>query len=229
MHLIKLDSKLSNIVIEDPTIVTVLSRFGIKLGVGDNTVGTICQSKGLDSVFFTTILNTFQSPEYFPEKIYSTFKVSIIVDYLQKTNCYYEQYQIPNIERHFSFLLQRTDQANSNLELMMKFFIEVKTELLNRIAQDRNHWFPEVLAMDERKANGVECAIHKFDAPTDNIEDKLGDLINMFVIHLKGDYDQNLCQAVLIALFSLHKDIVQNNRIRYRILKPMAQALAQQQ
>ena len=54
-----------------------------------------------------------------------------------------------------------------------------------------------------------------------NIEEKLNDLINMFVIHLKGEYDVNLCHAVLVAIMTLQKDIKQNNRIRYRILLPI--------
>ena len=43
----------------------------------------------------------------------------------------------------------------------------------------------------------------------------------MFVIHLKGEYDVNLCHAVLVAIMTLQKDIKQNNRIRYRILLPI--------
>ena len=59
----------------------------------------------------------------------------------------------------------------------------------------------------------------------DSIEDKLSDLKNMFVIHLRGDYDRNLCQAVLFAIISFEKDIRQNNRIRNHILYPLAVAL----
>ena len=60
---------------------------------------------------------------------------------------------------------------------------------------------------------------------SDAIEDKINDLINMFVIHLKGNYDHNLCQAVLISLVNFKKDITQNNRIRNRILLPYSQAI----
>ena len=224
MLLVNNDSKLSDIVLGDPSVVTVFNRFGISLGVGDHTVTTMCHRQGLDTDFFITILNTYLFPDFFPEKIMESFKASVIIDYLNKTNTYYEQFQIPNIERHFSFLLQKSNSANSNLTLMMRFFIEVKTELRARIDDDRNRWFPEVLK--HRDACAQECPIPKFDDDSDSIEDKIDDLINMFVIHLKGEYDINLCQAVLIALFSLKKDITQNNRIRNRILKPLSQFLA---
>lgn len=224
MPLIKGDTKLSDIVLEDPTIATVFYRFDIALGVGDNTVTSICQERNLDETFFTTILNTYISPDYFPEKILSTFKASIIIDYLTQTNAYYEHYQIPNIERHFNFLLQNSD-PNNNLGLMMNFFHEVKVELLHRIKNDQEVWFPRILqceSQDNTCSPGTETEIQESQ---DSIEDKIDDLINMFVIYLKGNYDSNLCQAVLIVLFSLKKDITQNNRIRYRILRPLSQVL----
>ncbi len=224
MPLIKGDTKLSDIVLEDPTIATVFYRFDIALGVGDNTVTSICQERNLDETFFTTILNTYISSDYFPEKILSTFKASIIIDYLTQTNAYYEHYQIPNIERHFNFLLQKSD-PNNNLGLMMNFFHEVKVELLHRIKNDQEVWFPRILqceSQDNTCRPGTETEIQESQ---DSIEDKIDDLINMFVIYLKGNYDSNLCQAVLIVLFSLKKDITQNNRIRYRILRPLSQVL----
>ena len=45
------------------------------------------------------------------------------------------------------------------------------------------------------------------------------------VKHLSGDYDENLCYAVLFSICSLEKDIKQHNRIRYRILTPMVSAM----
>ena len=69
---------------------------------------------------------------------------------------------------------------------------------------------------------------HKVDAVpfNDCIDDKVQDLISMFVIHLKGDYDRNLTHAVLVAIFALKTDLEQNNRIRNRILIPLCQAMA---
>ena len=54
----------------------------------------------------------------------------------------------------------------------------------------------------------------------------MDDLINMLIVHLKGDYDHNLGYAVVVAVLALKKDIRQNNRIRNRILRPISQALS---
>ena len=226
LPIISSNTKLSQIIIDDPTILSVLSRFGILLGVGDMTIEQICQQKKMNVVFFTTILNTFRDPDFFPEKILYSFEAHLIVDYLKKTNQTYLQFQLPNIERHLHLLISKSDAQNSNLLIIMKFFSEVKAQLMKRIDDDKNRWFPEILALENSEGNKVESTVMAFDESNDSIEDKINDLISMFVVHLTGDYDINLGQAVLLALDSLKKDIAQNNRIRKRILMPLYQALA---
>ena len=220
--LIDLDTKVSDIVVHYPATVTVLNRFGIWLGVGDKTVGKICEEHHINACFFSAILNTYINKDYFPEKILDGFSAKEIVDYLSKTNSYYEHYQLPNIERHFQFLIGKSRPQNNNLELMLKFFHEMKQELLNRIAYDREYRFPELLS--QATGNSFE----RENDEQDTIEDKIDDLISMIVIHLQGDYDANLGYAVLIAIISLKKDITQNNRIRNRIMRPMHHAMSQQ-
>lgn len=228
MTLINKDSKLSEIIIQEPSTITVLDRFGITLGVGDARVCDACQEHDIDVNFFTTILNTYINENYFPQTALLAFSASKIIDYLAKTNAYYEKNVIPNIERHFAFLISKTPAQNSNLVLMRQFFDEVKTELLQRIEDDRNKWFPTI-AINEMKSIGkMPYHVNDTEDFNDPIEDKIDDLINMLIVHLKGDYDHNLGYAVISAIFSLKKDIKQNNRIRNRILMPISQALSQQ-
>lgn len=72
MTIVNYDTKLCDILSTDPTIVTVLNRFGILLGVGDKTIYKICQEEKIDKVFFTTMLNTFINDEYFPQDVLCT-------------------------------------------------------------------------------------------------------------------------------------------------------------
>lgn len=226
MALINSDSKLSEIILHDASTITVLDRFGIALGVGDATVADACRTQGIDIKFFTTILNTYINENYFPQEALEQFSVAEIVDYLSKTNDYYVQNVLPNIERHFSFLISRAPSHNNNLVLMRQFFDEMKSELMQRINSDREQWFPQVCNSENEARCNVARAASGDDVPADVIEDKIDDLINMLIVHLKGDYDHNLGYAVVVAVLSLKKDIRQNNRIRNRILRPISQALS---
>ena len=226
MTLINQETKLCDIILQEPSTITVLNRFGISLGVGDARINDICQKHGIDVNFFTSILNTYINENYFPQAALLAFSASKIIDYLSKTNDYYEKNVIPNIERHFAFLISKTPSQNSNLVIMRQFFYEVKVELLQRIEDDRTRWFPAI-ALDEMKSLGkMPSPIMEAKDFNDPIEEKIDDLINMLVMHLKGEYDHNLGYAVISAIFSLKRDIKQNNRIRNRILMPISQALA---
>lgn len=226
MALINAESKLCDVILNEPSLIPVINRFGIILGVGDKNIRTVCEEKNLDCEFFVTILNTFINEDYFPENRLKSFCATQIVDYLTLTNTYYQQFQIPNIERHFNSLINQSDSDNNNLELMKQFFEELKKELLARIEKDRTQWFPAIRAAAEA-LHGESYGDHiRYDHDeTDSLEEKLDDLKSLFIIHLRGEYDLNLCHGVIFALYSLEKDIKQHNRIRNRILRPIADAM----
>ena len=222
MALVPPDTKLCEVIVDEPSVVPVINRFDIVLGVGDRTRKSICKEKGIDTSFFITILNAFIHESFFLENVTGAFNAGDVVDYLRKTNNSYLRNQLPNIERHFAALISRSD-SNNNLPLLFNFYREVKTEIERRIDSD-NQWFDAIISAEQSNSE-VSVAGNAVQAESDSIEDKLSDLINMFVIHLRGDYDRNLCHAVLFAVISLEKDIRQNNRIRNRVLRPLVDAL----
>ena len=222
MALVTPDTKLCEVIVDEPSVVPVINRFDIVLGVGDRTIKSVCKEKGIDTSFFITILNAFINESFFLENVTGAFNAGDVVDYLRKTNNSYLRNQLPNIERHFAALISRSD-SNNNLPLLFNFYREVKTEIERRIDSD-NQWFDAIISAEQSNSE-VSVAGNAIQAESDSIEDKLSDLINMFVIHLRGDYDRNLCHAVLFAVISLEKDILQNNRIRNRVLRPLVDAL----
>ena len=127
MALINAETKLCDVILHEPSVIPVINRFGIILGVGDKSIRTVCEEKNLDCEFFVTILNTFINEDYFPENRLKSFCATQIVNYLTQTNAYYEQFQIPNIERHFNFLINQSDSENNNLELMKQYSVPLPT------------------------------------------------------------------------------------------------------
>ena len=215
MVLVNKDTKLHDIVIGEPSVITVLRRFGITLGVGDTTVRQVCDERGIDPALFLAILNTFINPDYFPGNALRACDLTQLTQYMRKTDDHYLNVLIPNVERHFNLLVRQSREPSSNLELMLRFFLEVKAELTARISRDSETLSQAAAGLQDLKATPLE---------SDAVEEKLSDLISMFVIHLKGDYDANLCHAVLFAIANLLNDIRQNNRIRTRILMPALSA-----
>ena len=212
-------------------LIPVINRFGIHLGLGDKSVQEICEKYQLDCDFFLTVINTFLNEEYFPEKKLQTFHTSQIIDYLTKTNQFYLRDQLPNIERHLQLFIKQSLPGNNSLSLIGKFFLSFKEELNDRIQKDQEEWFLYCLSLSEKLKSiqqtkildKKQINIH-FESE-DSIEALLTDLKSIMIKHLSGDYNENLCYAVIFALNSLEKDIKQHNRIRYRILTPIVRAM----
>ncbi|MEZ3531973.1 MAG: helix-turn-helix transcriptional regulator [Muribaculaceae bacterium] len=208
------DSRLSEVVMAHPSIIPVINRLGVSLGVGDDSVGAVCAERGIDSAFFISVVNTFLDESYFPSNSRDTFSLEKTIDYLSKTSVYYLRVQLPNIERHFDSLISRSGTDN-NLGLLRHFFTDMRHELVECVNYDERLLFPAL-----RNGNVPSDCNRYVNAHTE-VEEKLHDLLTFFVVHLQGDYDRNLCMAVVSSVFSLQKDVSQNNRIRNRILLPI--------
>ncbi|MDE6336584.1 MAG: helix-turn-helix transcriptional regulator [Muribaculaceae bacterium] len=213
MALYNRESKLSEAILNHPQLIPVINRLGVRLGVGEHTIGSICSREHIDADFFLSVINTFLDPDYFPVNARDTFTREKTVDYLRKTSFYYVKVQIPNIRRHFGSLIARSGEDN-NLAQLHRFFEETALQIENIVAKDEVTVFPALLSGDLDNVTEVSAESHS------EVEEKLHDLLYLFVAHLRGDYDRNLATAVVTAIFSLEKDYRQNNRIRRRILLP---------
>lgn len=201
-----------------PSIISVVRRLGVSLGVGDDSIGAICRRLHIDSVFFLSVVNTYIDENYFPVDASDTFTLEKTIDYLRKTASYYLRVQIPNIDRHFNSLMERSGGDN-NLSLLQRFFIDMRSQLMDCLDYDEKYLYPALLEGHLPDSQSEQPTSH------DEVEEKLHDLLTFFVVHLQGSYDSNLCMAVVSAIFSLEKDVRQNNRIRNRILLPLANAM----
>jgi regulator of cell morphogenesis and NO signaling len=224
--------QMSEAVEEHPSLIPIINRFGIRLGLGDKSVSEICGEHNLDAGFLLAVINTFLNEEYFPERKLQSFHTSQIVDYLVKTNQYYLRFQLPNIERHLASFISMSAPGNQTLTLIGDFFVSFKDKLVARIEHDNREWFPYCLAVSEKlriqphDATPPQPLVLRSESPAeDSIEELLADLKRIIVKHLSGDYNINLCYAVVSAICSLEKDVRQHNRIRFRILSPMVKAM----
>ena len=209
------ETKLSDALMSHPSLIPLLNRMDIKLGVGDLSIGEICNQHNIDVKFFLSLINTYLDEEYFPIDAFSDFSVEKTISYLEKTGDFYLKVQLPNIENHFSILIKRSGNEN-NLFHLKHFFNDLQNQLKESVIYEKEHIFPLI-----REKRIGQTDKEKLISVNKEVEEKLDDLLTFFVVYLKGDYDINLCMAVVSTVFSLRKDLSQNNRIRTRILIPL--------
>ena len=291
--------RLSEVIYRNPSVVPVIGRFGIRLGVGDKTIAETAREAGIDEDFFLLVLNTYLNEDYFPEDELYALSRQQVDDYLAKTDRYYLQVQLPNIERHLNAFIGRSlagcpagaarpgnlpgpESGNPGMPagpenpetrehpqpgfagsgtcrpgaaapaehpflLLRKLLGAFRQALESRIGipagtpeipgnpgtSGRPETYvgseisggPETSARPETSGNtetsgGPEEAA----GPDPSPEQLLAEMQHIMIRFLQGPYDENLCYATLFALRSMETDLRRHDRIRGRILRPVAEA-----
>lgn len=202
MNFLQPSDILSSVISDRYTLIPVINRFGVKLGLGEKTIAELCTEYDLNTDFFLVILNTYLNEDYFPEKRLQTFNIELIAKYLQQTDTYYIHAQIPNIEKHLHAFIAMSDPNNKQLELIRKLFFKFKEALQSRIQK------------------GV--------IEDDTSLELLLDLKNILIKHISGNFNENLCYGVVFSIDTLLDDLTKHNRMREKIMKPMVQKLAEE-
>ena len=182
------------------SIVPVLDRMGINLGVGDSTVEEVCMEKGINVDFVIAILNTFLNEGYFPEKSFQTVSREDIESYMNSTYEYYLGAQLPVIDAH---LMRLINGENAPLHIITRMVEDIRLSIINAMGSDKK---TDYAASDEYYQGAISL---------------IDDVKNLIIKHISGRYDKNMCYALLFFLSSFRKDLNHHLRIRSRVLIPM--------
>ena len=233
--LIEKDMKLADVLHHDHNLIPVISRFGIKLGFGENTIEEICAAQQLDTDFLLTILNTFHDPRYFADRHLKSFPVGLLISYLKETHKNYLNERLPYIALLINRLTETSSNHKSAYQLLMNFFVEYKKELTKHIEREEKVVYPYVLQLEAAIATGTTSdallqqvntySITDYEAEHENVEEKLFDLKNIILKYLPPTTDQNLCFTILHELFILEKDLNEHARIEDTILVPKVEEM----
>ncbi|NLZ94585.1 MAG: LuxR family transcriptional regulator [Bacteroidales bacterium] len=195
MSIITKDTVLSELLAHHHILIPIVNRFGIKLGVGDKTIEDICEEQDLNVDFILVILNVYLNENYISDKILAQFDLKPIANYFNETIQNYLHSLVPNIEKHLHAFIALSDSNNVELKALQKVFYQFKEEL--------------VLHLEK----GLE---HKGPYP----HELLRDIKSMLIKHVSGNFNQNLCYAVIFSVGSLEDDLIIHNRLRDSVLIP---------
>jgi regulator of cell morphogenesis and NO signaling len=231
MKLFSSKTKMADIIHSNYLLLPVISRFGIAPGFGEEIVSTICKKRGIDVEFFLAIINAFTNEEYFPRQKLRTFNVLTIVEYLEKTHIYYTRTQIPLIETLLTRMFKHHEIDSKSVELIRKFFLDYKKELLDHLSREDKKTFPYVKKIyrisrsgdsdRKRKASLPRYSMQMYEREHNDVDEKLFDLKNILIKYVHGTISGDIFNNVIFELFRLEKDILDHTRIENKILLPM--------
>jgi regulator of cell morphogenesis and NO signaling len=232
------NTKMADLIHANYLLLPILNRFDIQLGFGDLTVAEVCRIQKVNVIFFLEIINSFHDPDYFPQTNLQSFPLELIINYIKKSHSYYLEYKIPEIENLICQLSLMSDATSKkSFNLIEKFFMEYKEELIDHIQHEESNIYPYVLELDKAflKDKIEESltkrlkhhSINKFAKEHTNIEDKLYDLKNLIIKYIPPSNDYTLSNTLIVELFRLERDLNDHSRIEDKVLIPKVQKIEQ--
>lgn len=226
------NNKIAEIVEHDSNLLSVLNRFGIKLGFGDISVHQACINNNIDKDFFLEILNVYHNDNYFPEHKFANFKIIDIISYLIETHKSYTTHTLPEIDRLFNQLLSTNTVHKDLFQILEKIYSSFKDEFNNHIKYEEQKIFPLIikLANNEKELNHNKIKLSDFNFINihSQFDDKIIDIKNILIKYLPPIEDTFICNAFAIAIFKFEKDLKDHSRIEDRILYPRVNHLYNQ-
>ena len=165
---------MSDVIASQPSLLQMISRFGIQLGVGEKTVREVCEASKVDTTTFLAVANVMKQGATAAGFYIDKIDMPTMMRHLESAHEFFLDFQLPHIRRK---LLEAIDCSRQNevAFLILKFYDEYMHEvrkhmgdllcyvlfsIYNSEADLRAHcdmedslFFPAVQLLEERIAN----------------------------------------------------------------------------
>lgn len=216
--------KVAELIESDYNLLLLFPRFGLELGVGDSTVSELCIRQGVSPQLFVMMCNIYSHTDYMPSADdVRQLDVEQLLGYLSRSHTYYVVSRIKPIEEQLKALSAQCSQAHS--AVLQRFFAEYEQEVLNHFSYEENTVFPYIRTLMACHKMQPTYDIETFSHNHSNIDDKLCDLKNILVKHLRGIGMAAQTTELLFQIFSLEEDLSRHTFIEDVVLIPLVQHL----
>lgn len=230
--LITKEIKLAEVILQNYLLIPIISRFGIKFGFGDKSIGEICLQYKININFFLEIVNAFNDKDYLPYEKLKTMPLSLTVNYLLKSHHYYNKIKLPAIEKLIEQLQWEGEDASKNKNVLKKFFSQYLKEVNEHTANEEKEIYPYVLELetnfaekniDTKFVEKLEKKSIKDYADThDELNSALLDLKNIIIKYLQPAKNKEVTEQVLTEIFKLEADMKDHTKLEDNVVVPVA-------
>ncbi len=194
-----------DMICDEPSLLQMMSRFGIPLGVGDQTIAQVCEAHGVDVGTFLAVANFIKRGARGAADSLERVSVSCLTDYLKQAHSYFLDFQLPAIRRK---LLEALDcsQTGEVAYLILKFYDDYMGEVRKHMQHENRKVFGyvEQLLQGRRPA---DYSIAQFARGHSSIDAKLFELKNIIIKYYAPTEKVELLHTVLFDIFTCEADL----------------------
>ncbi len=212
-----------DVICDEPSLLQMLSRFGIPLGVGDQTVRQVCEGHGVDTATFLSVANFIKRGARGAADSIDKVSVACLTEYLKQAHTYFLDFQLPAIRRK---LLEALDcsQPGEVSYLILKFYDDYMGEVRKHMQHENRKVFGYVEQLLQGRRTG-EYTISQFARGHNSIDVKLQELKNIIIKYYAPTEQAELLNNVLYDIFTCEKDLRIHCQVEDDIFVPAVEIL----
>lgn len=202
---------ISDLISDDYRMLQVMSRFGLSLGFGDQTVAAACKACNVDAGTFLAVVNFIKSGDHVRlGKLVEDVNVQSLMQYLKRSHSYFIDFRLPSIRRK---LIEAIDCTNNQIAfLILKFYDEYAAEVGRHMEYENTHVHPYVDTLIEGRLPNTEESfsdlIHQHHDNHGSIEKSSSELKNIIIKYYPSDSNAQLLNEVLMDIYMMEEDLL---------------------
>ena len=217
------NTKLYEMIADNPKLLPLLGRFGIQLGFGDRSVDEVCRQNNVSTRLFLQVCS-FHCGHDTAARMTNPddSDLTSLLSYLNASHRAYLDEHFPHIEMHLGRIIEAAGPKYGNM--LDHFYNEYTCEMVKHFKYEEETVFPYIEAL--RKGDDTNSySIDQFRHNHSNIEDALEDMTNILIKYLPGDIlpSERICIATDI--MELSADLTSHSLIEEHILIPFVESL----
>ena len=207
----KATDKIADLMSHEEDAIHVISRFGLGMGVGEQTIAEACALHGVHTPTFLAIVNY----KVFKHKAMPTeVDLPTLQQYLRNAHSYFLDFRLPFLRRAIIEAISPADPTSQIPMLILRCYDEFVEEIRTHIAHEEQGLVQEHIHDDQRitdKLTEIKNLIIKY-YPSENVSQK--GIATYTLIHVMSD------------LWHTEQDFADHCAIEDEILRPaLSQAL----
>lgn len=200
--------KISDVISSQPSLIQMICRFGIQLGVGEKNVSEVCESAGVDTNTFLAVANVIKHGRSVAPFYVDKIDMGTMMQYLKSAHDYFLDFQLPYIRRKLLEAID-TSQANEVAFLVIKFFDDYMGEVRKHMEYENRKIFKHVERLMAGEAP-KEFKICHYSKSHEGMEGKLEELKNIIIKYYtpsEGSSSDLLCN-VIFSIYNCEVDLL---------------------
>lgn len=218
------NTRLADLVMARPELLSTLSRFGISLGFGDKTVATVCSECGVAPDFFLLMCNVYAFSDYAPSLVQlMRTHMQGLVPFLKQSHLYYRDKRLLHISNHIGRIAallpgERLSQA------FLAFFNAYCDEVTQHFEREEREVFPHIEAL-QRGERDDHYRLADFSKSHGDLREKLDDLTQIIFKYLPASASSDDSIDVITDLLQLSADLKKHYVVEEKIMVPYVKQL----